>query len=180
MSWRDSLLDASFKGASFKVAGSNYTVGRRTKLHQYANRDKPFLQDMGSDADSFTLEGYVVQNKDNLYDYFGERDKLINALKGRGPGTLVHPFLGIKRVGLEGKATIRESFGEGGIARFTMTFTEAGVRALPSVVTDFISKVDNAINDAFDLVGDYFFAGYNTVGAFMNILASEINGAVII
>lgn len=178
MSWRANLLPASFRGAKFFVNSSDYQVGRRTQLHQYANRDKPYLQDLGSEADSFSIEAFIIQNIGNGYDYFAERDALITALKQRGPGTLIHPFFGIKKVGLEGQASISESFDEGGIAKITMTFREAGVRALPLLVEDFLSKIDNAVNQAFDTVGDYFFMAYNTAGAFMSSMVNAQNRVI--
>lgn len=175
MSWRDNLLDASFKGATFKVQSHNYIAGRRTALHEYANREVPYLQDNGRAADVYTINGYIIQNKDNFYNYFAQRDALINALRSKGPGILVHPFLGIKKVGLSTPANITETFDRGGIVRISMTFTEAGIRALPQKVTDFLTNLDAVVNRAFDFVGDYFSAGYQTFQAFMDVANTAVN-----
>jgi len=108
------------------------SVGRRNVLHQYPGKDEPYLEDMGLDADEFTVTGYIIQNIENEFNYFAERDALITALRSEGPGTLVHPFLGEFQVGLKGRAAIRESFDHGGIAVFTMTFVLAGKPEYPS------------------------------------------------
>ena len=130
--WRDNLRTASFRGVEFKVRDVDTSVGRRNVLHQYPGKDEPYLEDMGLDADEFSVTGYVIQNIENEFDYFAERDALIAALRAEGVGTLVHPFLGELQVGLKGKAAIKEAFDHGGIAIFTMTFVLAGKAEYPS------------------------------------------------
>ena len=168
--WRDNLTwgdatnqlkkKASFRGAYFFVNDSDTSVGRRNVAHQYPFRDEPYIEDLGLDADEFVIVGYVVQNLDNNYDYFTERDTLIAALKEPGPGQLWHPFLGSKLVSLSGKAGIRESFSEGGIARFTMTFVLAGqgltAVPYPKKSIDPVAAVDAAVEDSVDDIKDGF------------------------
>ena len=133
MSWRDRLVwnlnnleKASFRGAPFYVDSVDTGIGRRNVVHQFPFKDEPFIEDLGPDADEFQVNAYVIQNKDNGFDYFNERDALISALRGSGPGTLVHPSYGEVTVSVIGKARIRESFtAEGGIARFTITFVQS-------------------------------------------------------
>lgn len=175
MSWRESLVwadatdqlkkKASFRGATFFVSDSEASVGRRNVTHQYPFRDEVYIEDLGLDIDEFNITGYVVQNLDNAYDYFAERDALITALKEPGPGQLWHPFLGSKLVSLVGKAEISESFGEGGIARFTMTFALVGEgleAILPKPTIDNVKAVDtaaeNSQNDMIDGFGEKFDA----------------------
>ncbi len=176
MSWRDSLTwadatdqlkkKASFRGATFFIRSSDASVGRRNVTHQYPFRDEVYIEDLGLDVDEFSITGYVVQNLDNDYDYFAERDALIAALKESGPGQLWHPFLGSKLVSLVGKAGISESFGEGGIARFTMTFALVGkgLEAIPYPIPtiDNVKAVDaaaeNSQNDMIDGYGEKFNA----------------------
>lgn len=178
MSWRNNLLDASFKGVPFKIKDHNHSSGRRTKLHQYANREESYLQDLGKQTETYTISAYIISNIDNNNDYYGERDALINALKSKGPGTLVHPFLGIKKVGLSAPYTMTETFDRGGMATFSLTFTEAGVRALPKRFLDFLTKIDDTVNRAFDLVGDYFHTGYKTLQSFMSVASTAVNRSI--
>ena len=94
MSWRDQLRSASFRGIPFKIFSASTSVGRRNVVHQYPFRDRPFIEDMGKDADEFTIEGFVLANAANLQNYFNERDILISAFREGGTGTLIHPHYG--------------------------------------------------------------------------------------
>lgn len=178
MAWRDRLLNASFRGISFKIEESDYGIGRRNHMHQFANRDKPYLQDLGSDAEEFNLSGYIIQSVGNDFDYFGQRDNLIRALKAKGSGILIHPFFGMKKVGLVGQARIRENFSEGGIARFDMTFKESGERVLPVALKDFLSAIDNKINEVMDVAGDAFYIAYNAVASFQDVASTVISRSI--
>jgi prophage DNA circulation protein len=163
--WRDNLIDASFRGVLFKIINSRTVVGRRNVLHQYPFRDQPFLEDLGSNADKFTLDAYVIQNNDNAYDYFGDRDALINALKQEGPGLLTHPFYGYIDVGVMGDVSIDESFREGGIARFRITFVQSkDPLLLTSQTQDTTGKVDNTVNNSITQAGDGFIDNIKTEG----------------
>jgi hypothetical protein len=155
---------ASFRGALFSVFSSDTNVGRRNVVHQYPFRDEAYVEDLGLDTDEFSITGYVIQNIENDQNYFTERDALIEALKETGPGTLVHPFLGERKVSLVGKARISESFSEGGIARFNMTFVSAEEETAPypADIIDNVGVIDKAtdsfLNDINDSFGDLFDA----------------------
>lgn len=177
MSWRDRLVDASFRNIPFKILNHDYTAGRRTIKHQFANREKPYLQDLGSEAEEFVIEAYIVQNILNEFDYMSERDALIKVLRAKNSGVLIHPFLGIKNVGPT-TFSMREDFEEGGVAKFTITFVESGERALPENITDFFTNVDNAVNAAMDMVGDAFYVAYNTATLFQDSLSNIITRSI--
>ena len=130
--WRDKLKDASFKDVPFKILSTTSEGGRRSVLHQYPFDDVPYWEDLGKEANTYQVQAYVVANASNQFDYFAERDNLIFMLEQEGPGTLIHPFLGSKQVGVQGKYKLDESFAEGGIARFTITFVDAGRAAQPA------------------------------------------------
>lgn len=44
MSWRDRLLPASFRGVGFWVDQAKVPVGKKGQLHEYPQRDLPFLK----------------------------------------------------------------------------------------------------------------------------------------
>jgi prophage DNA circulation protein len=168
MSWRDRLtwaqIDsqqikrASFREATFLVRGSDYSLGRRNIVHRYPQKDIPFVEDNGRDTDEFSITGYVVQNVENDFDYIDERDALINALRQKGPGKLIHPFYGELQVSLVGRPNISEVFNRGGIARFTLNFVRVAESQLkvifPKQKPDPKSSVDEAAekakNDSID------------------------------
>ena len=162
-SWRDNLWPASFRSANFKVISTNTSIGRRNIVHQYPLRDEPYIEDLGLDTDEFSIEGYIVQHLDNEYDYFAERDLLIEELKKSGPGTLIHPFLGEITASLIGKVQLSESFNEGGIARFSMTFVKAEETKAPypEEAINYIDAIDEAAEDSFDFGIDGFGVVYN-------------------
>ena len=172
-SWRDHLQTASFRGVAFKVLDTTTSVGRRNVLHQYPFADVPYVEDLGLDADKFTVVGYVVQNFSNAHDYFGERDGLLQALREAGAGTLVHPFLGEFLVSLVGQAEMTESFAEGGIARFTMHFVAAGYNEMPCNTVDHINAVNSAVEDLQKKEKSFFAKVLDTTGV-SNFLNSEI------
>lgn len=119
MGWREQLREGSFRGVPFKVDTTDGELGRRLAEHVFPGRDYPSGEDMGAAIRRHCLEIYVLGP-----DYFPARDALIKAFNTPGIAQLMHPFLGYLR-GYAGKVRLRESTREGGIARFSFTFTEA-------------------------------------------------------
>jgi len=162
--WRDNLKDASFRGVPFKIISSSVEAGRRNILHQYPFSEEPYLEDMGREAGIYHINAYIVQNSENNFDYFAERDNLKAALDEVGSGDLVHPFYGNLTVGVSGKYKIDESFTDGGIARFTIAFVEAGQ---PKQAEGSIALADNAdtnCNTTLDTIQSVFAAIHDVLG----------------
>ncbi len=166
MSWKDKYRSASFRGIPFKVERSSIEVGRRNQMHVFPYKDEIAIEDFGLDPDNFVIEGYVIQNTDNNFDYFTERNSLINALKKEGPGTLIHPYLGVKKVQLIERARVSESIREGGIARFSMKFVlfEDKESVAISAVDPVTSCDTTAIKSTND-IKDGFGSIYDSTGA---------------
>lgn len=144
MGWRDRMGPASFRGVPFFVETAEREGGRRTVLHEYPLRDKPFAEDMGRRARSFQVDGHVVGE-----DYLASRDALIAALEESGPGELVHPYYGTLRVSCT-KFRVRESSVDGGTARFGIDFDETEVTpsypsATPSTAARASASADLAV-----------------------------------
>ena len=90
MSWRDNLLQASFRGAKFYCVSHETTTGRRTVTHEFPLRDTPQGEDLGRLRAGYNIQAYVLGD-----DYFADRDALIAACSAKSvPGQLVHPWLG--------------------------------------------------------------------------------------
>ena len=144
MTWRDQLQPASFRGVPFFVRSADTEEGRRGVLHEYPLRDDPFVEDMGRKAGEFTLEAIIVGE-----DYFPARDALRNALKQPGAGELVHPTLGRMQVALVAPVRFVESLvDEGGMARFTLRFTETAENTQPAADTNTAAVTDEAADAA--------------------------------
>lgn len=149
--WRKQLEPGSFRNVPFRVKSAQTQVGRRVQIHEYAQRDDAFPEDLGLKADAFTIEAIVIGP-----DYFKARDALIAALKQRGPGQLVHPYYGRRTVTLASPARISETPDEGGTARFSLDFIEAGENTEPSARQDTQSAVEAAADEANEAIAEGF------------------------
>lgn len=153
--WRDRLLDASFRGVPFKVSKHEYSFGRRTKVYELWAQDNASVADQGGKAEYFELEGYVLQNPDNKFDYWQEKFNLLDALRKRGYGILMHPFLGKLYVSTFEEQTMSEDLQQGGIAIFKLKFVQnrapvisAYALAASSNVTTVASKAVGSAADS--------------------------------
>ncbi len=129
-SWRDGLRPGSFRGVPFVTESHDHALGRRLATHEYPKRDVPYTEDMGRKARGFSMELFVIGE-----DYMAQRDRLREALEKGGPGELVHPYLGTQTVQV-GEGHLRESMREGRMARFSVTFVEAGLEIAPDTKKD--------------------------------------------
>ncbi|MBN8486368.1 MAG: DNA circularization N-terminal domain-containing protein [Burkholderiales bacterium] len=126
MTWyTDEGPNASFRGVRFHVLANDSAVGRRGALHEYPGRDEPWLEDLGRRARQWTLDAVVLGS-----DYAAQRDRLIAAVEQPGPGPLVHPQCGLVQASVL-DCRISESTQAQLVARFTLTFVEAGKSSEP-------------------------------------------------
>jgi len=193
MSWRQKLSwapgqrgKASFRGAPFYVDFTDTSIGRKTETHYVQGKGEDndvWTQDLGSEPDTFTVSGYVIQNLANGYDHFPERDKLISALKTRNTdknvGVLIHPFYGKIDVCLVGTASISEGLqGDCGIARFSMTFQQYKKPIFKQQKKDDIATVDTSmlgmVNAALDSFTDFMYMA----GSYTSSLTAPITGVM--
>lgn len=126
MAWRDDYRPGAFRGVPFHLKSSSSTGGRRTVLNEFPLRDEPMTEDMGRRARKFQLSMTVIGP-----DYMAQRDRLIEALETAGPGTLMHPFRGELLVAVIDDYSCEESTEQGGLARISVTFVEAGATPRP-------------------------------------------------
>jgi prophage DNA circulation protein len=173
--WRQQLRAARFRNAEFYVKSAETQAGRRVALHEYPKRDEAWPEDMGQKADQFRIEALVIGP-----EYFKARDTLINALKQRGPGTLIHPYYGSRTVTLQSPARISESPEQGGMARFSLDFVEAGENVEPLARADTQGALWRAADDARTAVSGDFAARFSVSGtpAFVETAAAERARAV--
>lgn len=126
----EQLQPASFRGVPFEVEASGITVGRRTVVHEYPQRDRPYIEDMGRATRNITLQCFVVGS-----DYLEQAQALMHELEEPGPGTLIHPWLGEMEVTITSVSELL--FDQGlGVASVTITATEAGDLEFPAVTAD--------------------------------------------
>lgn len=125
----DSLRPASFRGVPFFVKDTGFGAGRRTQVHEYPQRDKPYVEDLGRATRELDFTGFLVGE-----DYVDQANRLIAALEKEGAGTLVHPWLGSLNVTLNalGRVGFNQSLGE---ASISLSFVEAGELEYPAAGT---------------------------------------------
>lgn len=134
--WREKLVKSKFRNAEFFTARAEKTGGRKTVVHEYPLRDIPYAEDLGRKGHGFTIEAYVLGK-----DYMDARDALERELDKSGPGTLMHHFRGAIRVQVV-EWSVSESTRDGGIAIFSITFTDPGVKDSPTITIDTQAQVD--------------------------------------
>jgi prophage DNA circulation protein len=127
MAWKDKLQPATFRGVPFEVESDDGSFGRRTQVHEYPQRDKPYAEDLGRATRELNVTAFLVGA-----DYLDARDKLLEALETAGPGTLVHPWYGELKVSLKEPARVSHSIANGGMCTVQLSFVEAGELAFPS------------------------------------------------
>ena len=155
MPWRANLVPASFRGVGFQVDETESPIaGRRVAVHEYPGRDEPFVEDMGRRTKRWEIEAFVVGD-----DYADVRNRLVDACDQPGPGELVHPYLGSLQVACTA-CRLTERTREGRMARFSLSFTEAGENRYPAslvntgdaVIRSALPGVDSSIEQ---LLGEF-------------------------
>lgn len=159
MTWRDNYRPASFRGVVFFVEKADSTHGRRQAVHEHAQRDVPYTEDLGRKAREFSVSGYLIG-----LEYQTQRDELIKACETAGPGVLVHPYRGEMTVECRGLG-VGESAADGGMCMVTLTFLEAGEASYPTAKVDTVNAIStkgNAVTDAAGkgMVSDFLTTGF--------------------
>ena len=114
--WRDQMLPASFRGINFLIPQASVPVGMKVQLHEFPQRDEPYAEQMGKQAQVHRLVCWIIGD-----DCFERRDKFMEAVQTPGAGELVHPWLGRMQV-KAGEAELTHDFKQGGMAAFAVTF----------------------------------------------------------
>lgn len=159
MTWRDNYRPASFRGVAFFVESAESTHGRRQAVHEHAQRDVPYTEDLGRKAREFSVSGYLIG-----LEYQAQRDELIKACETTGPGVLVHPYRGELTVECRG-LSVSESTNDGGMCLVRLTFLEAGEASYPSAKADTVNAISakgNAVTEAAEksFVSDFLTTGF--------------------
>lgn len=169
--WRDQLQAASFRGVPFSVTTTEGEIGRRNVVNQYPFRDLPYTPDLGRKARTFSVQAIVIGD-----DYMAKRDKLYDALEAPGSGELVHPWRGRQQVVVT-SVQLSESSAEGGLARFSISFTESGEALTPKATKDTGAAVNAAADKAQTSSQSYFARLFAVVGAGTDALKT-VNSAL--
>lgn len=159
MAWRDSLLPASFRGVRFRVRAHESVGGRRLQTHEYPGQDEPFTEDLGRRVRSFQVDAYLVGD-----DYMSRRDALLDACERAGPGELVHPYRGRRRVACD-RYRLVETLSEGRMCRIEMQLVEAGRNRYPTSAAVPGAALSSAADAARLAAAAQFQDAFSTAGA---------------
>ena len=168
------LRPASFRGVPFQVESTDLGAGRRNTLHEYPQRNKSWVEDLGRAARELSFEAFVVGA-----DYVAQANSLLAAIEEEGPGTLIHPWFGTLTVSLKDLA--RVSFNRSlGHARFSLSFVETGELVFPAAQDSTESQSRLAAEGIEDAAVEDFAQNFE-VDDYQDFVASdalqEIEGA---
>lgn len=158
MTWRDTYRAATFRGVAFFVESADSSHGRRQAVHETAQRDTPYTEDLGRKSREFSVVGYLLGK-----DYHLNRDELIKACELAGPGALVHPYRGEMNVVCRG-LNVSETAAEGGKCTIALTFLEAGEAAYPSANVDSVNAISAKGNTVTAAAEKSFVSDFLTTG----------------
>lgn len=135
------LRKASFRGVPFCVERIEMQTGRRVVTHEYPQRDKPYVEDLGRATRKFTITAFVIGE-----DYIEQIEKLLAAIEEPGSGTFVHPQLGEMRATLTAENKVTFSVTER-MASVTLVAIESGELEFPSSTTDTVAAAQEAADE---------------------------------
>lgn len=120
------LRPASWRGVPFEVNGDDAEFGRHVVVHEFPQRDKPYVEDLGRKTRKFKLDAWVCAHVDNGFDPWAGRDALIEAIEAGDVGTLVHPFWGSLQGYIVNVSVKQTGSVNGGYVNLMMEFVESG------------------------------------------------------
>ncbi|RRW87077.1 DNA circularization N-terminal domain-containing protein, partial [Pandoraea apista] len=89
MAWKETLLDASFRGVPFDVQRTSDSIEKDTAHYATPHVDGEDIRDLGLKAHDVSLTAIVFGD-----DYERRMKKLLDALTTKGAGELIHPVFG--------------------------------------------------------------------------------------
>lgn len=149
--WRDllpGLMPAAYRGITFHVVDSRHEVGRRILLTWFPGMDTPAGEDFGRLDGPIDLRALIVGE-----DYIARALALQGAFQSSGIGTLLHPWLGEKRVLMERPAQLTFTDRQLGVLWFDASFTPVEVSRVP--VVDTASMVLSAADSLVSAAGSF-------------------------
>ncbi|WP_137860801.1 DNA circularization N-terminal domain-containing protein [Variovorax sp. 3P27G3] len=155
--WRQNLRPASWRGVPFEVAGDEVEFGRNVAIHEFVQRDKPYVEDLGRKTRKFRIDGWICAGAQNNFNPWPQRDALVDAVEQGGVGTLVHPYYGSLRGHITTMGVKQTSSELGGFISLSMDFVEAGeLEFRADAVDDTGGTVLAAADDSYTALADEF------------------------
>lgn len=165
------MSTATFRGVPFVVESAELGSGRRGVTHEYPGRDTPFREDLGRAAREFPVEGYLVGD-----DVQAQRERLQVEFEKEGPGELVHPYYGTRRVAVM-SFRFRTSSSEGRYITLSAEFVETPSEPVqPTAVPDVQAAAQTSVQVVRSSAVDAFLAKYDP-GVSMGSISGAVDAA---
>lgn len=129
-------LTASFRGVEFLLEEADGESGRRAIPHAYPKKEIGYTEDNGKVLTQERISGRVLGD-----DYLEQLTAVLEALNQPGPGELVHPWFGIRKVQV-GKVSHKLVNRIDGTATFNFEVFEVGENLFPNAKSDTASQVN--------------------------------------
>ncbi|OUS51471.1 multidrug DMT transporter permease [Shewanella sp. SACH] len=148
-------LTASFRGVEFLLEESDGESGRRAIPHAYPKKELGYTEDNGKVLTQERISGRVVGA-----DYFEQLKAILEALNKQGPGELIHPWFGIKKVQV-GKVSHKLINRVDGTATINFEVFEVGENLFPNAKSDTANQVKAEADKTKDAVNDKFASDFD-------------------
>lgn len=165
----DDLRPASFRGAAFFVATDKGEYGRRDVVHEYPNRDDPYVEDLGQKATRFSVSGYLAGD-----NWKAQKDALVAACTARGPAILQLPTESPTMVACL-TLSVSRSKDECGFYGVQMEFVKSKNFSAPIAVGVLETVIGGIFNAAIPALTTFFDANVTTANVLSYVGANQLN-----
>lgn len=148
-------LTASFRGVEFLLEEADGNSGRRAIPHAYPKRESGYTEDNGKVLTNERISGRVVGD-----DYLDKLSALLDALNKPGPGEMVHPWFGIRKVQV-GNVNHRLVNRTDGTATINFEVYEVGENLFPNTKRDTANQVQDEATATQEAANDAFVKAYD-------------------
>jgi prophage DNA circulation protein len=128
-------LTASFRGVEFLLEEADGESGRRAIPHAYPKKEIGYTEDNGKVLTQERITGRLVGD-----NYLDQLSDILEALNKPGPGELVHPWFGIRKVQI-GKVSHKLVNRIDGTATISFEVFEMGENLFPNAKRDTANQV---------------------------------------
>ncbi|MGR3968486.1 DNA circularization protein [Shewanella sp. 1180_01] len=149
-------LTASFRGVEFLLEEADGESGRRAIPHAYPKKEIGYTEDNGKVLTQERISGRVVGD-----NYFEQLQAILEALNKQGPGELVHPWFGIRKVQV-GKVSHKLVNRIDGTATINFEVFEVGENLFPNSKSDTATQVKTESANTKDAVNTAFENDFDT------------------
>lgn len=165
MTWRDNLLEASFKGVKFKTWASSFEEGNNVVVHEFPYRNKSVIDNLGNKAKSLSITAYFDSNESNEFNYLAEANTFKALLHDNDlDGELIHPTEGLLYGKVSDVSQEIDTSQQGGLAIIQFKFHISGGIDYEVVAVDTQEIVEQAVSNSYTAIQTDFENNFKVDG----------------